>query len=595
MTRGAASRLPAIDGLRGLAACSVLFYHVWRYSTPVPATGVGVPALDGLLSRLWVGVTIFFVLSGYLILQPYVDYALGERDSFPAPWRYGESRFLRIVPGYWTALAGCFLLVFHPDLLLTVIVLVPIAIGVVGGRMVGRRIVPAVVVAAACAVSELVLLSPALGATALKSMFFLQIYLPSPTIIGPAWTLCVEATFYLAVPLVGGLIALACRRVSRAARPYVCVGILLLLGAIGPLYRTAMLHDPSLPPALPACVDQFAVGGILAVVIAGDVGRRRLGQRAAWALVGLAAAVLTITLALVSAPRVPVDSTWFDGAVAIAFGLVLLAVLSGWKPGTLLLASRPLVLLGTVSYGVYLWHEPLIHFALGHNLISGGNPWTFLPTALAVLAVTCLVAAAQWRLVEAPSLRLKGLGVARARRGALNARIVWRSWTVRVVGRRSAATARNRLAVALGTIAVLATAGVVAVRVPDALRSVRGTYRLATLTSNTLDRELSTGDAIGFDHMFQLEAVTLIPPDASFAVLGPPSAAAGRRFYGVDRTMFDVLPGYFRELLLPAREVSSPDPDYILCYGCNTTPWDHRTTWLFTNAKGEAIGKVRAP
>ena len=62
------------------------------------------------------------------------------------------------------------------------------------------------------------------------------------------------------------------------------------------------------------------------------------------------------------------------------------------------------VSLGTISYGVYLWHEPLILFAVTHDLIAG-TAWTFLPTALAMLGVTSLVAAAQWRWVEAPSLR----------------------------------------------------------------------------------------------------------------------------------------------------------------------------------------------
>ncbi len=234
-------------------------------------------------------------------------------------------------------------------------------------------------------------------------------------------------------------------RPAQGACRLVSVGILLLLGAIGPLYRTAMLHDVFASPALPACVDQFAVGGIVAVMVSGAAGRRRPGQRAAWALVGLAVAVVTVTLAAVQAPQVPLASTWFDAGYADRLRTRPARGADRMDARPLLLgeqAARPAR--DRLPLGVHLWHEPLIHFALAHNPHQRRQPVDVPPTALAVLAVTCLVAAVQWRLVEAPSLRLRGLAGARARSGAMRARVAWRSWRARVLRSWSAATARNR-------------------------------------------------------------------------------------------------------------------------------------------------------
>ncbi len=586
----ASTRVAAVDGLRGVAACSVLLFHVWRDSTPTAGAGVGVPVLDAILSHLWIGVTIFFVLSGYLLLQPFVDHALGVRRSFPSLRRYGRSRLLRIVPGYWTALAGCFVLAFDPDLLLALIVLVPLGLAIAAGRLAGRRALVLIAIAAPCAVAALLLIVPPLGATALKSLSFLQIYLPSATIIGPAWTLCVEVTFYLAVPLVGLLLLVCCRHLPQRLRPLLCIAILAGLAAIGPLYRAAMLRNPSLPEALPACADQFAVGGMVAVVMSSRLGLARLGRRAPAFFAVLALLALVVLLLLVHAPRVPVDSTWFDGGVGVVFALFLLALLNGWDRGTGWLASRPLVWLGTISYGIYLWHEPLILFAQRHGLISGESALSFVPTALAALAVSVVVAGLQWRLVEAPSLRLKGTPLVRlpgdegflletrARLGAFRARL-------RLASRRS------RLQLLAGLSAVLIVGGAVIARVPQALRATRVAYR-AVPSGNGLARELAPGDALGIDHDYQLQALALIPRGATFAVLRPFNTDVALNFYRLDPAAFEALPAYFQYLLSPAREVSGSVAQYILCYACNTTPWDGRTDWLFTGINGEAIGRV---
>src|ERR671914_1995010 len=91
-----ASRLAGIEGVRGLAALSVVIYHVWRF------TQDGVP-FSPLLQYFWLGVTAFFVLSGFLLYRPFAAATLAARPR-PSLVRYARSRFLRIVPAYYVGL-----------------------------------------------------------------------------------------------------------------------------------------------------------------------------------------------------------------------------------------------------------------------------------------------------------------------------------------------------------------------------------------------------------------------------------------------------------------------------------------------------------
>src|SRR4051794_17296100 len=105
-------RLDALDGLRGLAALGVLVLHVWMFSygdSGKPPKGL----LDFTLGELRLGVQLFFVLSGYLIFRPFVAAALDGARRAPRLGRYAIRRAARILPGYWVALAGSFLLLRH--------------------------------------------------------------------------------------------------------------------------------------------------------------------------------------------------------------------------------------------------------------------------------------------------------------------------------------------------------------------------------------------------------------------------------------------------------------------------------------------------
>jgi len=92
-----------LDGLRGLAALSILVLHVWMY------TQANDPDHDVLVDRVIgefrTGVLLFFVLSAFLLAAPWVAASRGERPA-PHLGRFALRRASRIVPGYLLALAG---------------------------------------------------------------------------------------------------------------------------------------------------------------------------------------------------------------------------------------------------------------------------------------------------------------------------------------------------------------------------------------------------------------------------------------------------------------------------------------------------------
>ena len=92
-------RFPLLDSVRAIAALSVVVFHASLWSQITLTGSVAAP----FLSRLDVGVAIFFVLSGFLLYRPFVRARLLGGPA-PRVAAYGWRRVLRIVPAYWVAL-----------------------------------------------------------------------------------------------------------------------------------------------------------------------------------------------------------------------------------------------------------------------------------------------------------------------------------------------------------------------------------------------------------------------------------------------------------------------------------------------------------
>lgn len=365
-------RLPGVEGARGVAALSVLAYHVWLRG------GSGLGAGGTALSYGWLGVPLFFVLSGLLLYRPFAR-AIVAGSSLPSFRRYGRARFLRIFPAYWLVLLCC----------------VPF-------------------------------LDPRFAHSAsswltrgVEQLFLVQTWFSNDWDgLAPAWTLAIEITFYAVLPLIVlASWALARRMPTRNGRALTQMLALAPLIPAAFAYQHVALHR-GWPVALPEYIDEFAIGMLLAVAL--ELPATRQGLRRAW-LLG-PTAILAFCLAFVFKHTGP-DTNGYTGMmftllVTVGFALLLARVLLAEGHAPLvgrLLSSGPLTWLGMVSYGIYLWHWPVI-------TIVGGNAWRhdswplFAGRLALVLAVTLGLAALSWYGLERRALALKDARLGRRTR-----------------------------------------------------------------------------------------------------------------------------------------------------------------------------------
>ncbi len=372
-------RFPLFDGLRALAALSVLGFHAAFF-----AGAFGNAWWGDVAGRLEIGVAVFFAISGFLLYRPYVAAHLHGGAS-PGAAAFLRRRVLRIVPAYWLALT---LLAIYPGL-------------------------PGV-----------------FGSDWWVFYGFGQIYSQETFAQGipQAWTLCVEVTFYLSLPLY----ALAVRGLARGrgerGRVAVELALLALLSAACLVLRVVVIGaGPSvLPYTLLGLFDWFAAGMALAVLSAWQGGRAQpapwaaaIGDRATLCWLG-ALAVFALLAATIPAPSVatPYGELAFHAlnvlSPVVAVLLLLPAVFggaaaSGAAPATdgpdgavrRFLALPAVAWLGVVSYGIYLWQADLLAWLAGRGVEA------FVPLLAVGCAAVVATAAASHYAVERPLLRLK--------------------------------------------------------------------------------------------------------------------------------------------------------------------------------------------
>ena len=304
------------------------------------------------------GLVLFFVLSGYLLYRPWVS-AAASGGGRPRTGAYLIRRMARIVPAYYLALAGSVALLWG-------------AAGTPGVRLPPATALPLFAV-------------------------FAQNYSPSAVLSldPPTWTLSIEASFYLVLPIVGlAAMRLGSSRWSQVALPVAMIVAGLTWNGVTGL---AEPFDKALPAALP----YFGAGMLVAVLASA----RPIAPRTArWLLVaGIGAVALDGALheGLVPDAIEPIVSgTLRDLPAAAGFSAIVAAVACG-QARAAWASWSPLVALGTISYGVYLWHLPLLLALRSANAL----PLHLIPALALVLAASVLVATASWFGLERPAIR----------------------------------------------------------------------------------------------------------------------------------------------------------------------------------------------
>ena len=364
-------RFPLSDGVRGLAILGVIACHASASRWHVAWWGP-------MAERLDVCVLIFFVLSGFLLYRPFVTARAGGHP-IPSLRQYARRRVLRIVPAYWVAL--------------TVLGLAFALPGVFGSRW-------------------------------WVYYGFLQSFQlhVADGGLGPAWSLSVEASFYLLLPA----FAILMRYLGREGGQWIrheltflglasLIAFSLQAGAFGGIV-------PAMPSSFLFLADVFAAGMALAVAsVALEQRQLSLGPSTlagislvSWALSAGAFLIGSLVVVLpepgtrgVSRYQ-PLEHHLF--MVMCAALAVLPAVLD--REGRLfpgrLLRVRVLTGLGVISYGLFLWHQPLLNWIAP---ILGRHHWMVgqvsLTNALAAFVLALPLAVASYYVVELPFLRRK--------------------------------------------------------------------------------------------------------------------------------------------------------------------------------------------
>lgn len=364
------ARMPALDGIRGLGMSAVMVAHLAQYAglsdSPVDN------AMMKSLLRGGYAVIMFFVLSGFLITGSLLD----TKDR-PRYFRnFYARRSLRIFPLYFGVLALVML------------------------------VIPAVF-----PVSETYRVQ-----TQQQGWYWVYLTNIGITIhdwekfqyFGHFWTLATEEQFYLVWPFV----VLALGRVRLKQLCVVCLG----LGLVVRIALLTWVNEASADVLLPANLDSLALGALLAIRAREGRGfpLRRLVR------VALVAPFAFASLPVWSALLPSLNHVFWalmPTVTMLGFAGVMMAAVFAPAGSTLhrVTTWRPAMFLGTISYGIYVFHQPVIFLVVrGLRLDAQDVPalgsW-HLPGLVVVGAVasalTGVLATASWYLVERPVLRLK--------------------------------------------------------------------------------------------------------------------------------------------------------------------------------------------
>lgn len=346
-----------LDGVRAIAIILVLLVHC----VVAPAEGFLAWALRHTLSNGWIGVDLFFVLSGFLITT-----ILLRSRSDPGYFRnFYARRFLRILPPYYLLL---FLMLFF---------------------------------------------APGLGLPEFEPSWPYFAYVNNWTYVfgvpgfkpmSHSWSLAIEEQYYLLFPLAVWFMR------THSLKRLLWAAVLL-----SPLIRLAavLLEIRGATYFLTICrLDVLAMGGLIAVFFhergamsASSEERRRLVAAFVVAVGAVTVFWLTKSLDFRQLWFNVVGLTLVDGTCAL---FLCLALLFRGGPLEAVLSSPAMVAMGRWSYGIYLFHFPVLQIIDPHVVSIFGATWArTLVTGFSTISVTVLLAALSWRYFESPILGLK--------------------------------------------------------------------------------------------------------------------------------------------------------------------------------------------
>ncbi len=360
----------AVDGLRGIAILLVVAYHSWLFSWLTPELAVFGHSLpvDVLARDGYLGVDLFFAISGFVLFFPHALRALGQSVQVESLREFARRRFLKIVPSY--------------------------AIALIATLFFSIEYIP----------------HTALLTNFFTHALFVQNFFDDGFGIANSvfWSLAIEVQFYLIFPLV----AWAFRRLP--------IPTAVALFAIAFVYRHVVgeccLGDQTIYRQLPAYLDLFASGMLAAYGVVWV--RVRSAPIPAWVFTLAAAACAVgafrimqsadaVQYTVLGAQRWDLAGRTF---VALAAGgLIACSCLAGriWRRA---LANPITSFLGIVSYNVYLWHTLLMIWMWKHDFphAATANPQNDPAWKVPYIAIgwtaTLVVATAITFFVERPLL-----------------------------------------------------------------------------------------------------------------------------------------------------------------------------------------------
>ena len=379
-------RLRSVDALRGIACLMVAMNH----TLGIPGGGAAGQIADLEQLLLDAGLALFFVLSGYLIGGPYIR-ALVDGTPAPAAAGYALRRVMRIMPAYWAAILVTFLTLGQSSPLMQ-------ANGLTDTSLSGTDWLT--------------------GLLAVQTWVHGHAFTALPVI----WTIPVEIAFYLLAPFMYiGARRLAHGRRIDARTAAVGLGAVWAaaiaiqwvyfhvhpMGGLGLAFGIATFHLAFLSSFCP---------GILLALLRSRSGRARLARihevaahpqvRGAWPVAVVALFLFGFTMWHFGGRGTMPMAEWRRPLNALAGALVTWVALDAtarwWR-----VAVRVLAPIGTISYGLFLFHWFVLRELFDHGLfpVPGVPSWAALPAKVALCLVFAIpLGALSWYLIERPCL-----------------------------------------------------------------------------------------------------------------------------------------------------------------------------------------------